>query len=659
MTSPSEVSRGGVLRVALLFAVLAGLLGPASALAVDTTILTGPSGPTNANPATFTFDADISGSTFECNLDGAGFVACSSPYITAPFAEGSSHTFEVRATDPSLNVDPSPATRSFTIDTIAPTATITDGPSDPTADATPSFTFSSNDPGATFECRVAPDPFAPCSGPGDTHTTATLTPDGNYTFEVRATDAAGNFGTDSRGFEVDTTLPVTTIDVGPSGPTNDASPRFRFSSEAGASFQCRLDGPGATIGTPATCSSPQDYSDLADGAYTFNVTATDAVGNTEVPPQSRSFTVDTAHPNTTIDSGPTGPTADNTPTFSFSSPDEPGSAFECRVDKADFATCSGPGDTNTVGPLSDGPHSFEVRAIDAASNRDLSPDIQIFTVDTDPPDTTIDSGPTGTTPDDTPTFGFSSSEPGSSFQCRVDADPFATCSGPGRTHTTGALADGLHTFEVRATDPAANADPSPASQSFTVDTSLPPDTTPPDLRITKRPKAKIKTRKGTAGVKVSFASEPGATFRCRLDKAKYESCTSPYRVKAKARGGKGKRHEISIVAADQAGNAAEPAVIGFKVVRKLRLRAPVARRTAVTALARHGFARRVVKAVRVSCHRRNRSEFHCDLAAHFRGYRLKGSGWVELGTRLNYRFRVRAQGVRFTLTDGNETSRSG
>ena len=85
-----------------------------------------------------------------------------------------------------------------------------------------------------------------------------------------------------------------------------------------------------------------------------------------------------------------------------------------------------------------------------------------------PPQTTIDTGPTGTTNDPTPTFSFSSSEAGSSFECRVDAGAFAACSSP---HTTAQLADGSHTFQVRATDPAGNTDPTVDSRSFTVATA--------------------------------------------------------------------------------------------------------------------------------------------------------------------------------------------
>ncbi len=95
--------------------------------------------------------------------------------------------------------------------------------------------------------------------------------------------------------------------------------------------------------------------------------------------------------------------------------------------------------------------------------------------DTTAPETTIDSGPSGTTSDPVPTFSFSSSEAGSSFECRLGSTPFAPCSSP---HTSAALSDGSHTFDVRATDPAGNVDPTPATRVFSVDTAPPPPPPP-------------------------------------------------------------------------------------------------------------------------------------------------------------------------------------
>jgi len=84
--------------------------------------------------------------------------------------------------------------------------------------------------------------------------------------------------------------------------------------------------------------------------------------------------------------------------------------------------------------------------------------------DTTPPETTIDSGPSGTVKSREATFFFSSSEPKSTFQCKLDAAT-SPCVSP--TTYTG-LANGTHTFEVKATDAAGNTDPTPASRRWKV-----------------------------------------------------------------------------------------------------------------------------------------------------------------------------------------------
>ena len=90
--------------------------------------------------------------------------------------------------------------------------------------------------------------------------------------------------------------------------------------------------------------------------------------------------------------------------------------------------------------------------------------------DTIAPNTTLSSGPSGAFRSTSATFGFSSSEPDSTFECSLDGAPFAACTSP-KTYT--GLAQGTHTFQVRAIDAAGNVDPTPASRSWRVDT-LPP-----------------------------------------------------------------------------------------------------------------------------------------------------------------------------------------
>jgi hypothetical protein len=81
------------------------------------------------------------------------------------------------------------------------------------------------------------------------------------------------------------------------------------------------------------------------------------------------------------------------------------------------------------------------------------------------PQTKLSRKPPKRTRDRTPSFRFSSSEPGSSFQCKLDHGPFRRCKSP---FTSKRLSLGPHVFRVRARDRSGELDPSPAAYGFEV-----------------------------------------------------------------------------------------------------------------------------------------------------------------------------------------------
>ena len=348
---------------------------------------------------------------------------------------------------------------------------------------------------------------------------------------MRSIDAQGNVeqGPAAHAFTIDTVAPDTTIASGPTGPIRDDTPTFGWDSATDVDFECRVD--DAPF---APCASPKTTATLSDGEHTFDLRAVDTAGNADPTPDRRVFTVDTAEPETTITGGPEGPTADATPTFTFTS-SEPGGTFQCLVGVS-FEPCTSP---YTYAALEDGSNSFQVRAVDAAGNLDESPAIRSFFVDTFPPDTTITSGPTGTITDETPTFTFGATQPGATFECRVDGAPFVGCTSP---HTTAALADGDHTFQVRATDPVGNADPSPASRTFTVDL----DTTAPNTWIDSGPSDPTTQVNPT----FTFSADEPASFECKIDTGSYAPCEPGGSFGPLADGS----HTFSVRATDLAGN---------------------------------------------------------------------------------------------------------
>ncbi len=257
--------------------------------------------------------------------------------------------------------------------------------------------------------------------------------------------------------DTDYTSFETRIDSGPSGPTNDNTPTFTFSSSPRASgFECKLDSE-----TFRACQGPGNADSLpmlADGAHTFTVRALDSASNADPTPASRAFTVDTVPPGTTIDSGPPGFTNDASASFGFSS-NEPG-RFLCRFDAGYWNPCESLAVWTDYSELLDGPHTFGVQAVDAASNADPTPATRSFTFDSVTPVTTITERPRRRIRTRRKSVKLGAafiSDAGASFECRLDRSAYRPCTSPYGVRAKSRPRPGKkHTISIRATDRAGN-----------------------------------------------------------------------------------------------------------------------------------------------------------------------------------------------------------
>ena len=120
------------------------------------------------------------------------------------------------------------------------------------------------------------------------------------------------------------------------------------------------------------------------------------------------------------------------------------------------------------------------------------------------PETTI----TGASKTDTSaSFSFSANEP-ATFECKLDAGSYASCTSP---KAYSGLAAGTHTFSVRATDMGQNVDASPATHSWTIEASTPPPPPPPPADTTV---CSISPANGHAAIAAAIEGCPnGATVR--------------------------------------------------------------------------------------------------------------------------------------------------
>ncbi len=373
-------------------------------IAPNTSIDSNPANPTSSTSAAFTFSGTDTGTgvaSFECDLGGGGFSACTSPKNYSGLAEGS-HTFQVRAIDNAGNTDPTPASFTWVVDTVAPDTSILSHPSDPAASTSAAFTFSGTDTGgsgvAGFECDLDAGGFSACTSPQNYSSLA----DGSHTFQVRAIDNTGNTDPTPASFTwvVDVAAPTVVVSSTTASPTNvtPVSVTITF-SESVTGFTPSVAA-GDLVITNGTDSNPAgsgttytfDLTPSGQGAVTVLVpagSAQDAVSNFNTVSNLFSITYDTIAPDTTITGTPPNPSASSNVAFAFSGSDLGGTGvagFECKLDGGGFSACTSP-QLYTIS--TDGSHTFQVRARDNAGNVDATPASYTWVTDTTGPDTVI------------------------------------------------------------------------------------------------------------------------------------------------------------------------------------------------------------------------------------------------------------------------------
>jgi hypothetical protein len=163
---------------------------------------------------------------------------------------------DVRAVAAAATADATPARPSWRVDappppadTTPPETTIDSGPAGSTSATSATFAFSASEPGSTFLCSLDGSFSAPCTS-GQTYTGLAL---GSHTFQVRATDPAGN---------VDATPATRTWTVEPPPPNLIGNGSFEASLDGWEGYHAALSlaadgvvGSGAariTLSEPAT-----------------------------------------------------------------------------------------------------------------------------------------------------------------------------------------------------------------------------------------------------------------------------------------------------------------------------------------------------------------------------------------------------------------------
>nr|WP_231701325.1 Ig-like domain-containing protein [Alteromonas stellipolaris] len=406
---------------------------------------------------------------------------------------GGNYEVSVEATDAAGNTITADD-NGGSVDTTSPTLSLdpqTDG-----SDTTPSISGSTDlPPGSTVTIVVT-------DGAGNTQTINAIVDDngnfsvdvqtplteGEYTVEASATDDAGNTTTVTEdGGNIDTQAP--TISLEPLGTGNDTTPSISGSTnlEVGSTVTLTVtDSAGNSQIFTATVDASGEFSadvptELTDGDYTVEATATDAAGNTAST--SQTGTVDTNSPNLTL--APLGDDNDTTPTISGTTNLPAGSTVTLSVTdalgntQAFTATVDGSGNfsVDVPNPLAEGEYSVTAAATDTNGNTATATETG-GNIDITSPLINLDAQ--GSTNDTTPTISGSTDQaPGSSVSITVTDSAGNTQTFVAVVESDGTfsidvpaeLADGDFTVTATVTDDAGNQDS--ASTQGNIDTAAP------------------------------------------------------------------------------------------------------------------------------------------------------------------------------------------
>lgn len=288
--------------------------------------------------------------------------------------------FGVEQTNTATEATSAQASLTWIRDTVAPGAPVITTPSSSPYTASGNLALAGTcETGATVTLAGDDSQTASCAA-GTFSFTIVKSTDATYNFSVTQADAAGNASSAAtQQWLRDSSVPATpTITVPASSPYLSNSEPITISGgcETGLTVTLGGDVIASEVTSPAasltqTCAlSTYSYTvtKSVDGVYNFTVKQTSA-SMIDSGTAMLQWTLDRVAPETTIDSSPADPNLSGTAVFAFSA-SETGSTFECQLDGGGYSTCVSP---YTLSSLSNGSHTFEISARDAAGNLDATP----------------------------------------------------------------------------------------------------------------------------------------------------------------------------------------------------------------------------------------------------------------------------------------------
>ncbi|MBV4357603.1 MBG domain-containing protein [Pinibacter aurantiacus] len=411
--------------------------------APTTTITSAPPALTNSTNASFSFTSSETPSTFQAHRDAGAYITVTAPLTYTGLAAGT-HTFYVMAKDAAGNTSVTPATYTWTIDDVAPTAPMVITPLNggTSTTTTPSYT-------GTAEMNTTINVIVDGSSIGTTTADAsgnwnlvqpTALVSGAHNVQATATDAAGNTSVNSNT----NTFTVSLLSISPStipapaiasaysqtlSASNGTTP-YSFALTAGSLPAGLTLSPslGIISGTAT-----------AGGVFNFTVTVTDATAKTA----TRNYSITVGAPTISV-SPTTLPAGDQNVAYTATTVTASGGTSPYSYAVTSGTLPAGLTLNPTTGilsgtPTASGPSVFTITATDASSGVGPYTGSRGYTMTVNSlPTLTLSALPVSTYGDADLTLSASSTNPGPAITYTSMNTSIATIVGGNKVHIIAA-----------------------------------------------------------------------------------------------------------------------------------------------------------------------------------------------------------------------------
>ena len=406
-------------------------------------------------------------------------------YLAAAVSVDGPVSISVTATDTANNASSS-ATRSWIVDTVSPAVPVFTTPSQGQVLNTRNVSIQgTTEPFAHVNILLDGSPITGfrTDATGTFSYTAPNVADGSHTLSARAADRANNESAYStaRSFTVDATAPAfpTLTSPTPGSTISDTAPTLSGAAETGSlvtlylndTFLAQVTAVGGAWSYPVA-------GPLPDADYQVKLMALDTAFNSSGLSPAIPFRLDATAPAAPVITAPIAGAQLAGNYVLVTGTAEPLTTVSVKLDAEapiDIAVNGFGAWDLTLSPISDGPHTVRVIATDAVGNASAAASVN-FSVDATAPNAPVILNPADGAALNTGQVTITgTSEAGATVTVGLDggAPVAAVTDAAGNwVYTYPALADGFHTFEVRAADAGGNQSLA-SSIGITIDATAP------------------------------------------------------------------------------------------------------------------------------------------------------------------------------------------